>query len=145
MRLGAQRGEPSAALAIGLALLLVLTLLALVSVRSARLHAGRAAGEIAARTAFEAAERGLRAGFARTPPPAAALDGELPGSPDGARASYRIEADPAHGPTDVPTGFSLGSGSEFRAYPFVVTAIGTAQDRRVRVRADILIVGVSDD
>jgi hypothetical protein len=146
MRPAASIGERSAALAIGLALLLMLTLLALVSVRGARLDAGRATGAIAARTAFEAAERGLRAGIARTVPPAAAgVGGELPDSVDGGHASFRVEPDRARAPTDVPTGFSLGVDSEFRAYPFVVTANGSAQERRVRLSQDILVVGARDD
>jgi len=133
-----------AALGIALALLLVLTLLAIVSVRGTRVAASEAAGEIASRAAFEAAERALAAGRARlAAAPASAGEGSLPAGPDGARASFRVEPDAARAPTDVPEGFSVGA--DFRAHAYLVTASGAAADRQVRLREDVLVVGAADE
>ena len=132
------------AVVIGLALLLVLTLLALASVRSARVERGSAARAIAARAAFEAAERGLKAALAAPPSPARVLSGSFDGD-DGSTTSYRIEFDRAHGLVDAPAGFSLGGGSGFIAYPFAVTATGTANGRSVRLREDVLVMGAADE
>jgi hypothetical protein len=134
------------AVVIGLALLGVLTLLALASVRSARVERGSAARTIAARSAFEAAERGLSAALAAPTPPATARDltGAVDGG-DGSSSRFRLEFDRARAPVEPPSGFSLGAGTGFSGYPFIASAVGTAGGRSVRLRQDIVVIGAADD
>jgi hypothetical protein len=124
-----QRG---AALALALLLLLALTALAVFSVRAPHRETRRAAAAINTRLAFESAERGLASAVAR----AAAVAGD---------ASYHVDFEPANGVTDVPAGFSIGSGSQFRAYHFDAVATGTAADRSVTLRQSFFVVGPAND
>ena len=133
-----------AALAIGLALLFVLTLLALVSIRGARQSAGDAAREADARTAFEAAERALAAARARlAAPPAGPAELTLPPGPDGARAHAALK--PGGPPLDPPAGFSLGTDTGVRAYAVEILGTGSAPAARVRLREDVAVVGAADE
>jgi PilX N-terminal len=124
-----QRG---AALALALLLLLALTALAVFSVRAPHRETRRAAAAINTRLAFESAERGLEAAVAHS--------AGVPGD-----AHYRLDFDPGNGVTEVPAGFSIGSGSAFRAYHFDAVATGTAADRSVTLRQGFFVVGPADD
>jgi type IV pilus assembly protein PilX len=123
-------GARGAALAVGLILLLALTLLAIAGLRSARLDPRRSAGALDTSNAFEAAERGLAVALLNAASGSAAPAGVgpvlLPGS-NGASYRYRVEYDAANGVTEVPGGgFSVGAGVGFSAVHFAVTATGAA-------------------
>ncbi|HXQ64038.1 MAG TPA: PilX N-terminal domain-containing pilus assembly protein, partial [Steroidobacteraceae bacterium] len=112
-----------AALAVGLVLLLVLTVLAVASVRTARRDVGRSADAMYETETFEAAERALGLAIRSTVPnpgaPAVTVPVARPGS---GGDSYRVEFNPAIGVTGVPDGFSLGEGVGFKAFHLDVTA-----------------------
>ena len=126
------RRQRGAALALALLLLLALTALAVFSVRGPHRETRRAAAAINTQLAFESAERGLALAVAGSP--GAAGD-----------ARYRVDFDPANGVTDAPAGFSIGSGSAFRAYHFDAVATGTAADRSVTLRQSFFVVGPADE
>ena len=142
---GCERGssrQRGAALALALLLVLALTALAVFSVRGPHRETRRAAAAINTRLAFESAERGLASAVASAAQGArtAAAAAEAPGD-----ARYHVDFDPLTGVTEVPAGFSIGSGSGFRAYHFDAVATGTAADHSVTLRQSFFVVGPADD
>ena len=141
-------GEAGAALAVGLLLVLVLTVLAVLAARGARLGLERARAVVASIDAFEAAERGLGVALASTVPSTAAVrvaEGAAPAGPAGAAFRYRVDFDPAQGETQPPAGFSVGDGAAFRAFHFEATATGVSAAERLTLRQDYYVVGPADE
>lgn len=140
--------ERGAALAVALVLLVILTLLALAVVHRERIARQGAAGDAAAREAFEAAELASASALAAAPrtlhaaTAAPTVDGTTPG---GARYRYRVHFPRATGRAPVPDGFSIGTDADFAAIYFEVSASGTVATREASVRQSYYLVGPANE
>lgn len=127
-RPGRERG---AALAVGLILLLVLTILAIASLSTSTLDVRMAANAMYTTNSFEVAERGIDIAIQNTVPntttPTVTVPVTVAAGTNGDTYTYTVRFNPANGVTAVPSGgFSLGSGVGFNAFHFDVTATGTS-------------------
>ena len=131
LRSSRQRREGGAALAVGLILLLVLTILAIATLSTSTLDLRMAANAMFTTNAFEATERGIDIAIQNTVPntttPTITVPATVAPGTNGDTYTYTVRFNSLNGVTAVPSGgFSLGSGVGFNAFHFDVTSAGTA-------------------
>ena len=123
--------ERGAALAVGLILLLVLTILAIANLSTSTLDLRMAANAMFTTNAFEATERGIDIAIQTNVPDTTKTTVTVPltaaSGTNGDAYTYTIRFNAANGVTAVPSGgFSLGSGVGFNAFHFDVSSTGAA-------------------
>lgn len=116
-----QRG---AALAIGLILLLVLTILAVSGVVTATLELRMVSNQQQQENAFQAADSGIEIALATEPFSTTVPQAATGTLPNGDQYDYELRFVGDSSLPTVPTGYSLGTG--FQAYHFVVQSEGTS-------------------
>ena len=125
-----RRRERGAALAVGLILLLILTMLAIATLATTTLDLRMAANAMYTTNAFEATERGIDVAILTNVPntttPTVTV-GVTPAGTSGDTYTYTVKFNSLNGVTAVPSGgFSLGTGVGFNAFHFDVTSTGTS-------------------
>ena len=128
--IGARR-EQGAALAVGLILLLVLTILAIANLSTSTLDVRMAANAMYTTNAFEATERGIDIAVQTSVPnttlPSVTVPVTAATGTNGDTYTYTMRFNSLNGVTAPPNqGYSLGPGVQMSAFHFDVTATGTS-------------------